>query len=120
VDRIGPDALRPVGRALLPLALTKSANYGWLYAMVRVSPTIEKSVAKLEGQVIGGEGKVRKAAAGSRKTVDGCLVLWDGSWGLFDLPPGVYALKLTAPDNEGKVVSSTSEKFLHGDGTPGR
>ena len=41
VDKIEPDALEPLGRALLPLALTKSANYAWLYGTVCISPTIE-------------------------------------------------------------------------------
>jgi Carbohydrate family 9 binding domain-like len=113
VDKIEPEALKPLGRALLPLALTKSANYAWLYGTVCISPTIEKSVAKLEGQVIDGDGKVRKTSAGSRKTLDSGFVMWTGSWELFDLPQGAYSVELRALDKQGKVVTSRSVKMEH-------
>src|SRR5947207_12584436 len=58
VDKIEPEALKPLGRALLPMSLTKSANYDWLYGTVCVSPTIEKNVAKLEGKIVDESGKV--------------------------------------------------------------
>ena len=118
VDKIEPESLKPLGRALLPLALTKSANYDWLYGTVCVSPTIEKAVAKLEGKIIDDSGKVRKTTAGTRKTVDGGFVLWTGSWELNDLPPGVYTVEVTALDKDGKVVTSRSEKVLHGNPEP--
>src|SRR6185503_9353672 len=84
VDKIDASALKPLGRALLPLSLTKSANYAWLYGTVCVSPTIEGSVAKLEGKLLDAGGKVRKSSAGSRKSLDGGFVMWSGSWELFD------------------------------------
>jgi hypothetical protein len=99
---------------LLPLALTKSANYDWLYGTVCISPTIEKTVVKLESKVIDADGNVRKTTTGIRKTVDGGFVLWSGAWELFDLPPGTYTVEITALDKEGKVVTSRSEKLLHG------
>src|SRR5207244_5399985 len=71
VDRLDPRALKLLGRALLPLSLTKSANYSWLYGTVCVSPSIEASVAKLEGRIVDREGKVRKSTLGSRKSLDG-------------------------------------------------
>lgn len=114
VDKIEAGALKPLGRALLPLSLTKSANYPWLYATVCVSPTIEQSVAKLEGKLVDAGGKVRKNAASSRKMHDGGFSLWTSSWELFDLPPGVYTLELTAIDKAGKVIASRKEKLLHG------
>jgi Carbohydrate family 9 binding domain-like len=114
VDKIEPEALKPLGRALLPLALTRSGNYEWLFGTVCISPTIEKAVAKLEGKITDEAGKVRKTTTGSRKTVDGGFVLWTGSWELFDLPPGTYTVELTALDKEGKVVTSRTEKVLHG------
>jgi len=114
VDKIEPDALKPLGRALLPLALTKSGNYDWLYGTVCISPTIEKAVVKLEGKIIDEAGKVRKTTIGSRKTVDGGFVLWTGSWELFDLPAGTYTVELTASDKEGKIVTTRAEKVLHG------
>jgi hypothetical protein len=114
VDKIDAGALKPLGRALLPLALTRSTNYAWLYGTVCVSPTIEGSVAKLEGKLLDSEGKVRKTSTGARKTQDGGFTLWTGSWELFDLPPGVYTLELVATDKTGGVITSRPEKVLHG------
>ena len=116
VDKIEPEALKPVGRVLLPLALTKSANYTWLYGTVCISPTIEKLVARIEGKIIDRQGKVRKTSTGSRKTLDGGFVLWTASWELFDLPPGVYTVELTALDKDGKLLTLRAETVLHGDG----
>jgi hypothetical protein len=48
--------------ALLPMALTRSANYAWLYGTVCVSPTIAGSVAKLEGKLLDDGSKVRKTS----------------------------------------------------------
>lgn len=118
VDKIDSEALKPLGRVLLPLALTKSANYDWLYGTVCISPTIEKTVAKIEGKIIDGDGKVRKATTGSRKTVEGGFVLWAGAWELVDLLPGTYTVEISASDKDGKVVTSRSEKVLHGN--PGK
>ncbi len=114
VDRVEAGALRPLGRALLPLSLTRSANYAWLYATVCVSPTIEGSVARLEGRLVDAGGKVRKTSTGSRKTGAGGFTLWTGSWELFDLPPGVYTLEVVATDRAGAVITSRAEKVLHG------
>src|SRR5579864_1066150 len=114
VDKIDDEALKPLGRALLPLALTKSANYEWMFGTVCNSPTIEKSVAKIEGRIVDAVGKVRKTTTGTRKAPDGGFVLWTGSWELFDLPSGVYTLELTALDKAGKVVTSRTEALLHG------
>jgi hypothetical protein len=114
VDAIDADALKPLGRVLLPLSLTRSTNYAWLYGAVCVSPTIEAKVAKLEGKLVDANGKVRKTSAGSRKTLDGGFSLWTGSWELFDLPPGVYMLELEATDKAGSVITSRSERVLHG------
>ena len=80
--RQSPRALAPFGRALLPLSLTKSANYAWLYGTVCVSPSIDKSVAKLEGKIIDRNGIARKTIAGTRKTLEGSgFVLWEGELG---------------------------------------
>jgi hypothetical protein len=117
VDKIDASALKSLGRALLPLSLTKSANYAWLYGTVCVSPTIEVSVAKLEGKLVDDAGKVRKTSTGSRKHLDGGFTLWTGSWEMFDLPPGVYTLELTAIDKAGAVITSRTEKVLHANPT---
>ena len=71
-------------------------------------------MAKIEGKIVDSDGKVRKTTAGSRKTLEGGFVLWTGSWELFDLPPGIYTVELAALDKEGKVVTSRTEKVLHG------
>ena len=71
------------------------------------------SVAKLEGKLLDADGKVRKTSAGSKKSQEGFL-LWTGSWELFDLPPGVYTLELVATDKAGAVITSRTEKVLHG------
>src|SRR5271169_6188551 len=101
VDKIDAGALKPLGRALLPLSLTRSTNYAWLYGTVCVSPTIEGTVAKLEGKLTDATGKVRKTSTGSKKNLEGAFTLWTGSWEMFDLPPGVYTLELTATDKAG-------------------
>jgi len=108
--------VKPFGRVLLPLSLTRSTNYAWLYGTVCVSPTIEGSIVKLEGKLVDASGKVRKSSAGSKKGQDG-FTIWMGSWEMFDLPPGVYTLELTATDKSGTVVTSRTEKVLHGNPT---
>jgi hypothetical protein len=119
VDRVESETLKPLGRALLPLSLTKSANYDWLYGTACVSPTIDGAVAKLEGKVVDGEGKVRKTTAGSRTKLEGSgFAMWNGSWELFDLPPGPYTVELTALDKDGKVICSHSEPIIHGQPNP--
>jgi hypothetical protein len=114
VDRIDAAALKPFGRVLLPMSLTRSTNYAWLYGTVCISPTIEKSVARLEGKLVDAGGKVRKTSTGSKKNLKGGFTLWTGSWELFDLPPGVYTLELVATDKTGGVITSRAEKVLHG------
>ena len=114
VDKIDVDALKPFGRVLLPLSLTRSTNYAWLYGTIGVSPTIEASVAKLEGKLVDASGKVRKTSSFSKKTKDSEFSLWTGSWELFDLPPGIYTLNVTASNKAGAVITSRTEKVLHG------
>ena len=114
VEKLDPQVLKPFGRALLPLSLTKSANYAWMYGTVCISPSIEPLVAKLEGKIVDQAGKVRKTTAGNRKTLEGSgFTMWTATWELFDLPPGTYTLELTALDKEGRVVTSRSEQVLH-------
>jgi hypothetical protein len=114
VDKIDPGALKPYGRVLLPLSLTRATNYPWLYGTICISPAVEGSVAKLEGKLLDSGGKVRKTSTGSKRTLDGGFTLWTGSWEMFDLPPGVYTLELVATDRTGAVLTSRAEKVLHG------
>src|SRR5262249_33439057 len=116
VDKLDPKNLAPLGRALLPLGLTKATNYPWLYGTVGVSPTIAGSAARLEGTIKDGEGKARKNTKGALQTLEGSgFVLWTGNWELFDLPAGTYTLELTAFDREGKPIVTRTEQLLHGD-----
>jgi hypothetical protein len=117
VDQIEASALKPFGRVLLPLSLTRSTNYAWLYGTVCISPTLEGSVAKLEGKLLDADGKVRKTSTGGKKTLDGGFTLWTGSWEMFDLPPGTYTLELVAIDKAGGVITLRTEKVLHGNPT---
>jgi hypothetical protein len=114
VDKIDAGALKPYGRVLLPLSLTKSANYAWRYGTVCVSPTIEGSVAKLEGKLLDAGGKVRKTSTGSQKTLDVGFTLWTVSWEMFDLPPGAYTWQLTAFAKDGRPITARTEMLLHG------
>ena len=115
VDKIEPADLKPLGRVLLPMSLTHSGNYEYLYATACISPTIETNVARLEGRIVDASGKARMATPGNRKTLEGSgFTLWTASWELFELPPGAYRVELTAFDKSGKVITSRSEGFLHG------
>jgi hypothetical protein len=39
---------------------------------------------------------------------------------LFDLPPGDYAVEITALDKAGKVAAVRRLKIVHGNGQPGK
>jgi arylsulfatase A-like enzyme len=116
VDRLEPEQIKKFGSTLLPLSLTKSANYGWLYGTVCLSPTITGQAANVEGKLLDAEGKVRKSTAGRRETLPGSgLALWHGAWELFDLPAGTYTLEITARDGKGGVLTSRRVRVLHGE-----
>jgi hypothetical protein len=120
VERIDPGEVRPFSRVLLPLALTRSANYPWLYATACLSPTVEKSVVKLEGKVLDAAGKVRKVSTGRRRTLAGSgFVLWEGQWELFDLPAGAYTVEVTALGKDGRAVVARRVRIAHGE-PPGK
>jgi hypothetical protein len=115
VDRLDLAELQRYSRVLLPLAVMKSANYGWMYGTACLSPTIEKATAKMEGKVIDAEGKVKKTTTGTRRTRGGSgFVMWTGGWELFDLPAGSYTVEVTAFDKDGKVLVRRTAKILHG------
>ena len=65
VGKLDPADLKGVGKALLPLSVLRSGNYGWVYGTVLVSPTIAKQVKTVEGKLLDGEGKVKATSAGS-------------------------------------------------------
>ena len=118
VDKIDPKKLEPYSRVLLPLSVTQSANYSYVYATACLSPTIEKSVAKIEGKVSDAKGK---ATPGTRQTLEGSgFAMWDAKWELFDLPPGPYTVEVTAYDKDGAVVAQRKMKIVHGDADAGK
>jgi hypothetical protein len=114
VEKADPADLRACARALLPLAVTRSANYDWLYATACLSPTVEKRIATVEGKILDAAGKVRKTTAGARTTLEGSeFVLWRGSWELFDLPASNYTLEVAALDRDGKPVIVRTVRVAH-------
>jgi Carbohydrate family 9 binding domain-like len=116
VEKLEPADLKPFGRAVLPLSVTKSANYDWCYATAGVSSTLVPRMDRLEGRIVDAAGKARKTTPGSRKTVEGIgLVLWSGAFELFDLPPGSYRLELTAYGKDNVVLTTRSVLLLHGE-----
>ncbi len=121
VDKFEPADLKPFGRALLPMSLSVSGNYDWVYGTACISPTIQPLVAKVEGKILDAKGNVAGGKKNSKKAigvittmVGSNMQLWTGSWELFDLPEGVYTVELTALDSKGKAITSHSEKILHG------
>jgi hypothetical protein len=127
VDHIELAALQPLGRVLLPLAVTKAANYPWLYATLGVSPTLEGFVAKVEGKLLDPNGKLvdqnRRPAKPlnlTRQEVDKTgFAVWTGKWELYDVPSGDYTLEFRALDRNGNVLTSRTEKVRHNlGGTP--
>jgi hypothetical protein len=116
VDKIEAGMLKPFGRALLPLSLTRSANYPWLYATVCISPTILKGAAKVEGVIRDARGKPRLTTTGGRTAFETPeFTLWGGAWELYNLPAGAYTLEVTAYDRGNRVLTSRSLRFLHGE-----
>jgi hypothetical protein len=114
VDKLDPAKLQPYARALLPVSVTQSANYGWLYATACVSPTVGAAAAKVEGKLLNADGKAVKTAAGERKALEGSgFDLWAGKWELFDLPPGDYTVEVKALDKDGGVVAARRLTIHH-------
>ena len=118
VDKLDPTKLADYSRALLPLSLTQSANYSYLYATACISPTIEKTVAKMEAKVVDAKGKT---TPGTRQTLEGSgFAMWKAQWELFDLPPGAYTVEVTAFDKDGGVIAARKMKIHHGEAEGGK
>jgi hypothetical protein len=121
VDRVDPDRLQPFGGVLLPVAVTKSEGFPCLYATACLSPTIEKTVARVEGKLLVAEGRVRKATPGTRRTLEGSgFAMWSGQWELFDLPPGTYTLEVAALGKDGRAVVTPRVPPVHGGPEPAK
>jgi Carbohydrate family 9 binding domain-like len=116
VDKLDPAKLEPYSRALLPLAVTQTGNYEYVYATACVSPTLDPAVAKFEAKLLDAKGMAFKPTAGNKQTLEGSgLVLWKGQWELFDLPPGSYTLELTALAKDGTVLAKRTAPVAHGE-----
>jgi hypothetical protein len=117
VDRIDPERLGPYGRVLLPVAVTKSGGFPCVYATACLSPTIAKGVAKVEGKLLDGEGRVRKTASGPVRTQEGSgFALWVGQWELFDLPAGTCTVEVAALGKDGRAVVTRRVPVQHAGG----
>lgn len=115
VDKLDTANLANYSRALMPASLAKSANFGCLYGTVCVSPSLEKSVAKLEGAIINGDKKVVKKMNFSRKKVkDSDFHLWRGSCEIFDLPAGIYTVQIKAVDEKNALLAFRTIAIAHG------
>jgi hypothetical protein len=113
VDKLDPEVLQPFSRALMPVSITQSLNYAWLYATVCVSPTLEARVAKVQATVCDAGGKVWKRPVEIKKGKQEGISLWEGSLEVFDLPPGMYKLQISALDRHDKVLASRELAFSH-------
>ena len=113
VDKLEPESLQAFSRVLMPVSITQSLNYSWVFASVCVSPTIEASVAKVQASVVDAEGKVLKRAIDIKKGKQEGISLWKGSWEMFDLSPGNYKVKIAAIDSAGKVIATRELTISH-------
>lgn len=106
VEQLQDEHLQALGPTLLPLTLTQSHNYPWLYATVGVASTIVPRVAVIEGRLLDLTGKaVRSTSAPPQAEPQSGLVVWRGSWELVDLPPGTYWLEVSARDKNGQEIT---------------
>ncbi len=105
VDNVDMAAVAPYSRALFPFDAQVPGNYGRIYGVACLSPTIEKEVAAVEGKLLGPDGKVLKTAENDHLfTVAGYWRLWRGEWETYDLPDGTYTLVLTAKDRQNHIL----------------
>jgi Carbohydrate family 9 binding domain-like len=116
VDKIDLAKLKPYGKVLLPMSLTRATNYGWMYGNVILSPTIASDVKTVEGKLLGADGKVKASSSGAPVLVAATgFSTWAGKWEVNDLPHGFYTLEVTAKDKDGKVITQRTDTIFHGD-----
>ena len=113
VDRVDPRAVKPYSRALFPFDAQVPGNYGRVYGVACLSPTIAKTVVKVEGRLLDADGKLRKQAANAGLvTVNDYWNIWRGEWETYDLPAGTYTLVLTATDAQNNVIVERTRHIL--------
>lgn len=113
VDRADPKALKQYSRVLFPFDAQVPGNYGRIYGIACLSPTISTMVAKVEARLLDAAGTVRKTAENaSIVPVADHWQTWRGEWETFDLPPGTYTLILTARDTQNNIVAERTQHVL--------
>jgi hypothetical protein len=114
VDKLDSGSFQSFGNVLLPVAVTRSGGFPCLYTTACLSPTIAGAVTKVEGRLLGGDGKVLRTTPGTRRTIEGSgLALWTGQWELFDLPPGTYTVEVAAIGKDGRAVVTRRVQVLY-------
>jgi hypothetical protein len=112
-DRIEPMALKSYSRALFPFDAQVPGNYGRIYGIGCLSPTVANSVVKVEARLLDAAGNLRKNAENANlTTVSGHWRMWRGEWETFDLPAGTYTLVLTARDAQNNVLVERTRHVL--------
>lgn len=110
-EKVDATAVKPYSRALFPFDAQIPGNYGRIYGIACVSPTIAANVVKIEGKLLGADGKKLKDMENASLTmVAEHWRLWRGEWETFDLPAGEYTLVLTGSDAHGNAIV---ERALH-------
>ncbi|HET6384028.1 MAG TPA: sugar-binding protein [Armatimonadota bacterium] len=105
VDRVDPLAVQPYSRALFPFDAQVPGNYGWIFGVGFLSPTIASSVDSVDAALMDAAGKVVKTAQNTRlQKVRLPGERWRGEWETYDLPTGNYTLVLTARDAQKRAI----------------
>ena len=113
VDKIDPTALKPYSRVLFPFDAQTPGNYGRVYGVGCLSPTIAAVVTKVEARLLDASGTVRKnAESAGLTTVSEYWRMWRGEWETYDLPAGTYTLVITARDAQNGIVVERTRHIL--------
>lgn len=111
VDKVDTANVKSFSRALMPFDAQIPGNYGRIYGVACLSPTIADAVTKVDALLLDASGKVRKKIENAGiSTVGEAMRIWRGEWETFDLPGGTYTLTLTARDAQGRAIM---ERSLH-------
>lgn len=111
VDRVDPTAIKAYSRALFPFDAQVPGNYGRIYGVACLSPTISDTISTIDALLLDSTGATRKHIENaSIKTVDDAFQIWRGEWETYDLPTGIYTPALTARNAQGQVIV---ERKLH-------
>jgi hypothetical protein len=115
VDKVDPLAVKSYSRALFPFDAQVPGNYGRIYGVACLSPTIAGQIDSVDGALLDADGKVLKTTEnGSLTTMQQDWRIWRGEWETFDLPPGIYTLTLTARDAAKNTVVERTLRVLLG------